>query len=59
MAYPDEEVFGVASRIMVAPSGEPSSARYVTGWVGLDRAWFTDTLRVPAMAGAGSCHADT
>jgi hypothetical protein len=50
VAYPDEEVFGVASRYIVAPSGTPSSARYVTGWVGLNRAWFTDALTDPTRA---------
>jgi hypothetical protein len=50
VAHPDEEVFGVASRYIVAPSGTPSSARYVTGWVGLNRAWFTDALADPARA---------
>jgi hypothetical protein len=50
VAYPDEEVAGVASRTVVTPSGEPSSARYVTGWVGLNRAWFTDALADPGRA---------
>jgi hypothetical protein len=50
VAYPDEEVFGVASRTVVAPSGTPSSARYVTGWVGLNRAWFSDALADPGTA---------
>jgi len=51
VAYPDEEVFGVASRTVVTPSGTPASARYVTGWVALNRAWFTDALTDPGRAG--------
>lgn len=50
VADPDEELYGVASRTMVAPSGTPDSARYVTGWVGLNRAWFTEALRDPGSA---------
>lgn len=50
VAYPDEEVFGVASRTVVTPSGTPDSARYVTGWVGLNRAWFVETLADPGRA---------
>jgi Matrixin len=50
VAYPDDEVYGVASRYMVAPSGTPDSARYVTGWVGLNRAWFTEALADPGRA---------
>jgi Matrixin len=50
VAYPDEEVFGVTSRYSVAPSGSPDSARYTTGWVGLNRAWFTESLADPARA---------
>jgi hypothetical protein len=50
VAYPDEEVAGVASRTVVTPSGTPDSARYVTGWVGLNRAWFTEALADPARA---------
>jgi hypothetical protein len=49
VAYPDEEVFGVASPHAIAPSGTPS-ARYVTGWVGLNRAWFTQALTDPGTA---------
>jgi hypothetical protein len=50
VAYPDDEVYGVASPHMVAPSGTPDSARYVTGWVGLNRAWFTEALTDPGTA---------
>jgi hypothetical protein len=50
VAYPDEEVYGVASPYDVAPSGRPSSIRYVTGWVGLNRAWFTEALTDPGTA---------
>ena len=50
VAYPDEEVYGVASRYVVAPSGTPASARYVSGWVGLNRAWFTAALADPGRA---------
>ena len=46
---PGEEVFGVTFPHVIAPSGT-ASARYVTGSVGLYRAWFTHALTDPAAA---------
>jgi hypothetical protein len=49
LSYDAEEILGRASPHSIAPSGTPS-ARYVTGWVALNRAWFAEALTDPATA---------
>ncbi len=49
VSHDDEEAFGTASQHVVAPSGT-ASARYVTGWVALNRAWFAEALAEPGTA---------
>jgi hypothetical protein len=46
VAFVGEHIAGVASPHPMAPSG-PGSERYVTGSVGLSRAWFADALADP------------
>jgi hypothetical protein len=46
---PGEELFGVTFPHVIAPNGT-ASARYVTGSVGLNRAWFAHALADPAAA---------